>query len=115
MISRIGLGQTNSRNTSAPKPANHIHGAIAAIARPPSSGTTGSRLKRFRKNPVKASAFQNSSPDITAGGADARLGERVAAQRLRPDRGAQERDEHGRAGLHALAPQLDDVPHLVDE
>ena len=38
--------------TSAPKPTNHIHGAIAAIARPPSSGTTGSRLKRLIKKPT---------------------------------------------------------------
>jgi len=35
-------------------PANTVSrpGAIAAIARPPSSGTTGSRLKRFRKKPM---------------------------------------------------------------
>ena len=47
----------------APRPTNHIHGAIAAIARPPSSGTTGSRLKRFRKKPVNASALSIRSRD----------------------------------------------------
>ena len=41
-----------SSTTSAPKPTNHIHGAIAAIARPPSSGTTGSRLKRLSSSPM---------------------------------------------------------------
>ena len=45
-----------------PSPRNHIHGAIAAIARPPSSGSTGARLNRFRKNPVKASARKRSLP-----------------------------------------------------
>ena len=58
MIRMIGLGKRIASATIAAKPTNHIHGAIAAIARPPSSGTTGSRLNRFRKNPVKASARQ---------------------------------------------------------
>ena len=52
----IGLGKRIAAATSTPKPTNHIHGAIAAIARPPSSGSTGARLNRFRKKPVKASA-----------------------------------------------------------
>jgi len=45
---------------------------MAAIARPPSSGTTGSRLNRFRKKPVKASAYQNSWPVATPMSAAAR-------------------------------------------
>ena len=52
MISRIGFGTSSTIATSTPKPRNHIHGDIAAIARPPSRGTTGSRLKRFRKKPT---------------------------------------------------------------
>ena len=47
---------------TAPRPRNHIHGAIAAIARPPSSGTTGRRLNRFRKKPRYASARKKSLP-----------------------------------------------------
>ena len=58
----IGFGNAIANATIAASPTNHIHGAIAAIARPPSSGTTGSRLKRFRKKPVNASACQNSLP-----------------------------------------------------
>ena len=57
---RIGFGAMKTSVSIAPSPRNHIHGAIAAIARPPSSGTTGSRLKRLRKKPVKASARQKS-------------------------------------------------------
>ena len=127
----IGFGKSEREHERSPRsPTNHIHGAIAAIARPPSSGTTGSRLKRFRKNPVNASARQKSlpvasaigmqaaapiEPEDRAGEADARLGQRVAAQRLRPHRRAEERDEDRRAGLDALAAQLDHVAHLVDE
>src|SRR3954466_3133830 len=58
----IGLGKTKVSTTRPANPANHIHGAIAAIARPPSSGTTGTRLNRLRKKPVKPSASQNSLP-----------------------------------------------------
>src|SRR6201982_1364710 len=58
----IGLEKKTAIATSAAKPTNHIHGAIAAIARPPSSGTTGARLKRFKKKPVNASACQYESP-----------------------------------------------------
>ena len=54
----IGLGKISASGTSAASPTNHTHGAIAAIARPPSSGTTGSRLNRFKKKPVNASARQ---------------------------------------------------------
>ena len=53
---RIGFGNATVSPSSAAKPANHIQGDSAAIARPPSSGTTGSMLKRLRKNPVNASA-----------------------------------------------------------
>ena len=60
--SRNGFGATSSSASIAPRPTNHIHGVIAAIARPPSNGTTGIRLKRLRKKPVNASACQNSSP-----------------------------------------------------
>ena len=58
----IGLGKAMASTTMAPSPTNHIHGASAAIARPPSSGVTGSRLNRFRKKPVKASACHRSLP-----------------------------------------------------
>ena len=67
MSSPIGFGKAMTNASSAAKPTNHIHGAIAAIARPPSSGTTGARLKRFRKKPVKASARQMSPPPRAAG------------------------------------------------
>ena len=40
---------------------------------------------------------------------------RVVAERLRPDHGAHERDEHGGRGLDALAAQLEHVAHLVHE
>ena len=109
---RIGFGKTKRSATIAPKPTNHIHGAIAAIARPPSSGTTGSRLKRLRKKPVNASACQNSLPvasqiaagqrgraeraEDRAGEADARLGERVVAERLADDRAEERDEEHAR-------------------
>ena len=107
----IGFGKMIARATRPANPANHIHGAIAAIARPPSSGTTGSRLNRFRKKPVNASAREEIAagrlPDHEtgrgadrsedrAGEADARLGERVVAQRLGADHGAEEGDEHRR-------------------
>ena len=126
----IGLGKVMASTTIAPRPTNHIHGASAAIARPPSSGVTGSRLNRFRKKPVKASACPQVAArgrgdrqarggadraEDRAGEADARLGQRVAAQRLRPHERAQEGDEDRRAGLDALAAQRDDVAHLVDE
>ncbi len=58
----IGFGKTNVAATSSPKPTSHIHGDSAAIARPPSSGSTGSRLNRLRKKPTKASALNSSSP-----------------------------------------------------
>jgi hypothetical protein len=54
MISMIGLGKITARGIRAAKPRAHIQGAMAAMARPPSSGITGSRLKRLRKNPVNA-------------------------------------------------------------
>ena len=126
----IGLGKTKASGIIAAKPTNHIQGAIAAIARPPSSGTTGSRLNRFRKKPVKASARQRSLPvacqmrmqaaapmlpEHRAGEPDPGLGQRVVAQRARADHRAEEGDEHRRAGLDPLAPQLDHVAHLVDE
>ena len=71
MMSRIGFGHSSSSTSIAPKPTNHIHGAIAAIARPPSSGTTGSRLNRLRKKPVNASARQKSSSVAAAIGSSA--------------------------------------------
>ena len=45
---RKGFPVSSSSATSAPSPRNHIDGAIAAIARPPSNGTTGTRLMRLR-------------------------------------------------------------------
>jgi hypothetical protein len=68
---RIGFGKTKTRPIIAAKPTNHIHGAIAAIARPPSSGRTGTRLKRFRKKPVKASARRKSLSVASATGISA--------------------------------------------
>src|SRR3954451_15511811 len=61
-----GFGYVNARTITANRPSAHIHGDIAAIARPPTSGTTGSRLNRFRKNPVNASARQKSLPVASA-------------------------------------------------
>ena len=126
----IGLGKNQrERDQSHAKPTNHIHGAIAAIARPPSSGTTGSRLNRFRRKPVKASARQMSLPvacqirmqrgrsdaaEDRPGEADAGFGQRVVAERAGADHGAEEGDEHRRAGLDSLAAQRDHVAHLVD-
>ena len=49
---RVGRQDEQQRRAGAPKPTNHIQGAIAAIARPPSSGTTGSRLKRLTRKPT---------------------------------------------------------------
>src|SRR4051794_41917425 len=68
---RIGLGKKIASATIPAKPANHIHGAIAAIARPPSSGSIGIRLKRLMRKPVNASASQKWLPvarPIAAGG-----------------------------------------------
>ena len=58
----IGFGKAIAAATSSAKPTNHIHGLSAAIARPPSSGSTGARLKRFRKKPVNASAWNRWLP-----------------------------------------------------
>ena len=69
---RIGLGIANVTAAITPSPTNHIQGDSAAIARPPSSGTTGSRLKRFKNSPVKTSASQNPSPSLNASGSSAR-------------------------------------------
>src|SRR3954467_10705664 len=145
MMRMIGLGKASARTTIAARPTNHIHGASAAIARPPSSGVTGSRLKRFRKKPVKASPRPGSRPVAAAIGRQAgapmvpRIGPasptRASASALPPSDfahttaprkgkkngdppphdGAQEGNEHRRTRLHALAAQRDDVPHLVDE
>ena len=69
----IGLGMTNVTTAITNRPTNHIQGDSAAIARPPSSGTTGSRLKRFRNSPVKTSASQKPSPaSLNASGSSAR-------------------------------------------
>ena len=126
----IGFGNVNVSTASPKSPTSQNFGDSAAIARPPSSGTTGSRLKRLRNSPVNTSAYQKSSPRVDrdrpqreraerpedrAREADARLGGRVVAERLRHDDGAEERDEHRRARRDALAAQLDDVAHLVDE
>ena len=48
----IGFGKANVRPTSAANPTNQTHGESAAIARPPSSGSTGSRLNRLMKKPM---------------------------------------------------------------
>ena len=126
----IGLGKMTASGIIAANPTNHIHGAIAAIARPPSSGTTGSRLKRLRKKPVNANARHRSLPVACQTTTHAaapmlpRIGPasptrasavRVVAQRASCDHGAQEWDEHRRAGLDALAPERDRMTHLVNE
>ena len=41
-------------------PAIHSDGWTAAMARPPSSGTIGSRLKRLSRKPVEAAARSRS-------------------------------------------------------
>ena len=56
----IGFGHRKAISATTKSPPNHIHGDIAAAARPPSSGVTGARLKRFRKNPTNASARKKS-------------------------------------------------------
>ena len=42
----IGFGNISASGIMAANPRNHIHGAIAAIARPPSSGMTGNDIWR---------------------------------------------------------------------
>ena len=130
MSSRIGLGKKKAIATRPANPTSQTHGERAAIARPPSSGRTGSRLKRLRKKPMKASACQKwlpvasqipsgtsvaIEPRIGPGQADACLRAGVVAHRLGRDHGAQEGDEHRRRGLDPLAPELEDVPELVQE
>ena len=44
-ISRNVLPVISSSATITPRPTNHIAGAIAAIARPPSNGVSGTRLR----------------------------------------------------------------------
>ena len=116
--------------TMAPSPTNHIHGASAAIARPPSSGVTGSRLKRFRKKPVKASACHRSLPVAAAIGRHAaapivpRIGParptRASASALPPSDFAHTTAPRKGMKTGALAStpsrrSCDDVAHLVDE
>jgi hypothetical protein len=48
--SRKGFAVMKNKATIAASPTNQKAGAIAAIARPPSKGTTGIRLIRLRKN-----------------------------------------------------------------
>ncbi len=130
MIRMIGLGKIEASAISPAKPANHIHGAIAAIALPPSSGTTGSRLNRFRKKPVNASARHRSFPvacQMKMHAAEPMLprigpasptrasASGVVAERLRGDHRAEERDEHRRTRPDALATELDHVTHLVHQ
>ena len=66
-------------------------GAIAAIARPPSSGTTGARLKRLRKKPVKASARQKSSSVAAAIGSSASVASVPRIGPARPTRASARR------------------------
>src|SRR6478735_5436366 len=119
MMRTIGLGNAIASATIPARPRNHIHGAIAAIARPPSSGTTGSRLKRFRKKPVNASAVQKSWPPTAAttrqaaapgaGGPDAPRAQRLPAQRLAQDAAPHKGDKQGRRGLAPLGAQRNQV------
>ena len=59
-----GSGSGSARRSSAPtrptRPTSQNAGWSAAIARPPSSGEIGQRLKRLRKKPMKASAMKKS-------------------------------------------------------
>ena len=48
----IGFGAAIVSTTSATSPTAQNAGWIAAIARPPSSGTTGSRLNRLSRKPT---------------------------------------------------------------
>jgi hypothetical protein len=59
---RIGLGRRTTRASIITSPTNQKTGCSAPTARPPSSGTIGIRLKRFRKNPTKASPIRSSDP-----------------------------------------------------
>ena len=49
---RIGFGKAKVSAISPAKPTNQTQGESAAIARPPSRGSTGSRLKRLMKKPT---------------------------------------------------------------
>ena len=69
---RIAFGEKTSSTARPAMPAIHSDGWMAAIARPPSSGTIGSRLKRLSRKPVEAAARSRSeswsspSPSTTA-------------------------------------------------
>ena len=97
-------------------------GWSAATARPPSSGTIGSRLKRLRKKPVNASAIKKSrverlaepperqraeAADDRPRERDLRLAPDVVRQLLHRDQRAEERDEQRRAtsGCPGAAPR----------
>ena len=63
---RIGFGLTTASPTIISSPSSQIAGWSAPTARPPSSGTIGMRLKRFRKKPTNASAMSSSDPFASA-------------------------------------------------
>jgi hypothetical protein len=60
---RIGLHQWNAiaATITTTNPAIQKFDEIAAVMRPPSKTPSGIMLKRFRKNAVFASAYQNGS------------------------------------------------------
>ena len=57
-----GLKLTTTRPTIITSPTNQKAGCRAPTARPPSSGTIGIRLNRFRKKPTNARATRSSEP-----------------------------------------------------
>ena len=77
----------------------------------------GERLPELvaRRQPDPERHERGDRAEHRAGQAHAGLRRRVVAHRLRGHDRAQERDEHRRRGLNALAPQLDHVAQLVEE
>ena len=127
---KIGFGATIISSTRPASPTSQNAGCSAATARPPSSGTIGKRLKRFRKNPTYAMAVKKSRsvaapiaqkaqapsvPDDRACERDPRFAPHVVGELLQRDQRAEKRDEHRRAHRQALALGLEHVAHLVDE
>ena len=58
MKNRIGFGRKITSATRPTRPTAQSAGWSAAAARPPSSGTTGSRLKRLIRKPTNAIALR---------------------------------------------------------
>ncbi len=106
MMIRIGLGFQMTSPSRARKPTSHSAGCRAAVTRPPSSGTTGSRLKRLMKKPRNASAARDR---------ELRLAPGVVRHLSKRDQCAHERDEERCRDGESLPFRLEYVSHLVDE